>query len=77
MTCSCISDINEKLDGQRLETHISLSLDLRTMSDRTATILERIDTGKRETRRSKPRLVVHKFCPFCGDRYDQTKVIAA
>ena len=71
MTCVCISDINSKLDGQEVETTFTISRDLKTMSVVTYAPLIRKDTGKREARRTKPALVAHKFCPFCGVQYHQ------
>lgn len=69
MTCNCISIINEKLDGQEIETCFTISRDLGQMSLRTFTPLMRKETGKRENRRTVPTMVAHKFCPFCGAEY--------
>lgn len=69
-SCKCIANINEQLDGQELETGLMLSRDLRNMYLRTFTPLIRKDNSKRENRSSKPRQAAHKFCPFCGTRYE-------
>lgn len=76
--CDCITNINEQLDDQVLETGIMISRDLRHMFARTYTPLMRRGTEKRDNRRSKPSQVAHKFCPFCGEAYaDPTPAVAA
>lgn len=77
MTCTCISDINAQLDGQQLDTSLCLSPNLTTMTLRTYSGLIRNDTSKPENRRSKPRVVAHKCCPFCGTPYEPQPAVPA
>jgi len=67
MACDCITEINGLLGPEHeLETSLTISRDLSTMSLATYSSLIRKSTGNRENRRTQPRIFAHKFCPFCG-----------
>lgn len=66
--CNCITDINSKLEEHKLDVSICFSGN--ELVARTYTSLQRKDNGRAETRSKKPCLVAHKFCPFCGTRYE-------
>lgn len=67
-TCECIASVNEELAQQGLELDVAIcfSRTANRMDLRTYTPLMRKDNGRRETRSSKPRVMAHNFCPFCG-----------
>jgi hypothetical protein len=68
--CNCIATIEADLPEHKLDVAIMWSRSANTLTARTYTGLDRRDTGKAERRSSKPRLIAHTFCPFCGHRYD-------
>lgn len=68
--CNCITALEAELPEHKLDIAIMFSSSTNTLSARTYTRLDRRDNGRAESRRDKPRLVAHTFCPFCGTRYD-------
>jgi len=68
--CNCIDDISKKLSEHQLDTAIVYSRERNTLEARTYTDLKRRDNGRSETRRGKPSIFAHTFCPFCGTRYE-------
>lgn len=68
--CQCISEIEAKLPEHKLDVAIVWSRPANTLTARTYTGLERRDNGKPERRSSKPRMMAHNFCPFCGVRFE-------
>lgn len=65
MTCNCMNEINEKLDGQHL--HALHFLDGRPSVPVIA--LMRNDNHSFEKRSGKPHYFAPRFCPFCGTEY--------
>lgn len=70
MSCNCIETINAELTEHQLDISIMWSRERNTLEARTYTSLKRRDNGRPESRRNKPRLFAHTFCPFCGTRYE-------
>jgi hypothetical protein len=70
MTCDCIDNIDKQLrdQGQRLGYDICFRGN--NLVGTTTTPILRGDTGRKENRRSKPSIMAHKFCPFCGVQYE-------
>ena len=66
--CDCIA----KLDGELRPT--GQCLDATMFGERKAAIgLIRTDKWCAETRRNKPTRMIAAFCPFCGEKYPESK----
>lgn len=72
--CSCIDDINTKL-GPEQEIRPAILIHRATLVARICVPIYRKDTGKPETRRSKPSTMMATYCPFCGLRYEQEPAV--
>lgn len=66
--CNCISDVESKLDDQRLA--VALIMRGNTLIARPYVALFRKDKGVLENRRGKPKSFIATYCPWCGVRYE-------
>lgn len=76
--CECIASIDAELaeQGLKLDAALCYSRASNSLDLRTYTPLLRKDNGKKETRRSKPSMMAHRFCPFCGLQHDALEAAA-
>lgn len=68
--CDCITKVNEKLT--EYNTQVSSTIALRAGTLKFVGV--RIETHKiNEKQRGKPMAITAAFCPFCGERYEQSE----
>lgn len=70
--CDCISKIDADLKSE------GQCLDATMFGERKATtMLVRTDKWKHESRRGKPTRIIATFCPFCGEKYADSRAEVA
>lgn len=67
--CDCLTAVQANLKEKGLQ--MTTSLPLTGGQEKPFFPLYRVDTGKLETRRGRPKYVMPTYCPFCGAEYAQ------